>query len=182
MKSLYKYILFIALLSSCISEKKREEICKTCTLSNTRKDSVRVEIKEKKVPYYLHDTITQWLVNPCAYLCDSVGNLLPFEKEVSDEKGEHKTKIYTKNNRLYWMNTIDSLKKIITTKDTNTTHVIETTKEVPARCDLEHTTSFDHFCRWFFYITGSIILLHFILMFFTSGKVGLIMKIFKKVV
>lgn len=172
-------IFFVLFFSNCITDRKREEICKTCVMQQKTTDSVKTVIKNIEIPVYITDTIHHWIANPCAYLCDSLGRLKAFNKVITDDKGT-KQEIYTKNNELHWRTIIDSLKKVITIRDTNTTRVITTEKEVESKCNKVHRTSFDDFCRWFFWILSAIVLAHFILKFASGGKVGLILKLFKK--
>jgi len=63
--------------------------------------------------------------------------------------------------RLVFKCETDSLKEVIKLlkQKVNTPHFKTITREVPARCEKEHKTSFDGFTNWFFYIVGGFILL-----------------------
>lgn len=186
--SFAKIILFLILalcaagLFSCISEKKRAKICATCMLKETVKDSVSVKDSVAKIPVIksvtvtIHDTLKYSLPNPCADLCDSLGNLKAFKKEIKSDKGA-KLQIYSQGNQIFFKDVIDSLKAELKIKDTLISHYHKTerfkttVKEVPARCNREHLTKLDSF--WI--ISGRILLL--LLIIYLSWK---FIKYYKK--
>jgi len=140
-------------LSSCVTEKKRLEICKSCPVKITVKDSIRVEVRERPVQLWVHDTVNWFLPNPCAQLCDSFGNLKKTNITVRGNKGAQ-VNLISKGNTLYFETIIDSLKATGTVKDSIINRIKDTTIEVPARCELDHIGWWDRF----FISSGKILL------------------------
>lgn len=140
----FNLLLILLLLNGCVTERKRLQICKSCTLSQSVTDSVSVQIQEKEVKVYVHDTIIYNIENPCAELCDSLGNLKEFHKEITSDKGAQMT-LYTKNNHLYVQDDLNGMETTAEITDTTTTHHKTIIKEVPARCDLEHISGWDNY-------------------------------------
>lgn len=153
------FLLCVIVFSSCITEKKRAKICATCPTHTTIKDSVRFEIKERLQQVFITDTFNYFLPNPCANLCDSLGNLKPtFKTIIISDKGTKQT-LSVKNNSLVLVEQLDSLKKVISVKDTLIERFINTTIEVPAQCKLEHLTWWDKLFRGLGQILSVVVLL-----------------------
>lgn len=116
-------LLVVVIGNSCVSEKKRLEICKSCTLNQVTKDSIIVLEKLQR------DTI--YTESPC----DTNGKLKPnFVQETLTKGGS--IKVSTKGNKLI-VQTENKLKE--------TTHLKATVSEVPARCEKTHLTKWDSF-------------------------------------
>ena len=145
MKTLLISFAIGCMVVGCVTQTQRERICKTCPTNTIIKDSIHVEIKEKKIPFYITDTFNYFLPNPCAELCDSLGNLKPtFKKEIKSNKGTKET-LTVKNNQLVLIERIDSLKKVISIKDTSTNNFHYKVIVKPAICNLNHITKWDMF-------------------------------------
>lgn len=143
MKTLLFSFLIGLIVLGCITQKRRDKICATCPTHTTIKDSIRVEIKEREVPIFISDTFYYFLPNPCAKLCDSLGNLKPtFKAEIKSDKGT-KLNLFVKDNKLMFKDVFDSLKKVISVKDTLISHFVNTTIEVPEQRKLQHITWWD---------------------------------------
>lgn len=159
MKKFLVTILISLSLFSCISEKKRLKICRTCAV----KDSISYVEKEKIV---LKDTTifttiagpTQWLENPCKNLCDSLGNLIPFKKE--KKSNGLKSTIKSVGNSIEVDCDADSLKNVIGYYEKQLEKVKTQQTTVVSRCELEHRNKFDGFTFWWFWITAIIIVIY----------------------
>lgn len=126
-------ILFLSLviLSSCVTQKKREKICRTCTIKEvTTVDTVRTEVVRV-------DTLIFTTENPCKEMCDSIGNLKPFSRDIKNDKGKVVV-LYSKANNLHVK---EEDKVRIETK----TIYKNISKEVPSRCEKEHITKWKSF-------------------------------------
>ena len=136
--------LLISLIAfSCNSPKRIAKICATCPTKTIIKDSTHVEIKERLVNVFITDTFNYYLPNPCAKLCDSVGNLKPnFKAEIKSTKGT-KINLFVKDNQLHFVDVIDSLKRIITVNDSIISRFSSKVIELPAQCKLEHLSWWD---------------------------------------
>lgn len=153
------FILLI--LSSCVTEKKRLEICNTCPAKTITKDSVWEHL--------VHDTLSlppiagpiQYLENPCKELCDSMGRLKPFVR-VEKKNGITNT-IKTVGNSLAFSSDADSIIAYTSHKEKEAFHKKEESLINYVYCGLDHTTTFDGFCRWFFYIVGSFYVIKYII-------------------
>jgi len=123
-----------------------DKICPTCATAT--KDSVVYKIDTVKVQIPGKTGPTVYVNSPC----DSSGKLKPFV--IEKEKNGIKTKVYSENNNI-----------VVETDTKDTTQDVQ----VPVKesyhsedrpyCDKEHRTSFDNFCRWWFYITGGIVVI-----------------------
>lgn len=149
-----KIILVLICLSlfSCLTDKKRAKICRECA----GKDSVSVEYKEKivKKDTTIFVTIagpTQWLENPCKNLCDSLGNLKPFE--VKKKKNGLVSTIKSEGNNIVAECDADSLKYVITLLEKRLELKTFEKKVVQEDCKKEHKGKFDGFTFWWFWIT-----------------------------
>jgi hypothetical protein len=96
-------LISIVLATSCVSQRKRIEICGTCPVETVE---VYKEIVRDTVIYVTAQGETKYLDNPCADLCDSLGNLKPFEKTI-ESKGK-KVVLYTQGNKLAVRADLDS--------------------------------------------------------------------------
>jgi hypothetical protein len=136
-------VLFI--LSSCVTEKKRLEICKSCTLKSERSDSTIVSVSERTVPVVIPGpTVTMVIPNPCDLLCDSLGNLKAGVDFTVPAKGG-KGRIRTTGDNLTIECLADSLKAVIKAKDTTIKRLVTIQDQEPARCELEHLGKWDSF-------------------------------------
>lgn len=146
-------IALIFLISSCVTEKKRLQICAACPLKIERKDSIVVKDSIREVPVIVHHTITVSTPNPCAELCDEYGKLKPgFSRTIPGKKGTS-GRMFTRNDSLLievMVDSVHAMAKVMhrTIKKYSSTHV-----EVPARCQLDHVSKWDSF----FIITGRIL-------------------------
>lgn len=109
MKRRILLLLLPILLTSCITQKKRLKICATCPVATIMVDSIIV--KDTAI-YIVQKGEIEYIESPCAELCDSFGNLIPFIRE-STSNGI-KTTIKTIGNVLTVECEVDSLKAIIT--------------------------------------------------------------------
>jgi len=136
--------IFLFLLNSCVTLKQRERILKDCVTSSYRKDSIQIIVKDKLMPYEIHDTIPYWLPNPCANLCDSAGNLKTnFSSKISSKDGSE-LDLKVKNNKLIIDDNVN-LKDNITIKDTSINHITTIKEQVHENCKLKHLTDWDIF-------------------------------------
>jgi hypothetical protein len=146
----------IALLfTACVTEKQRAKICNTCAVTSFAKDSVVERLRDTTI-YITQDGTVQYLPNPCAQLCDSVGKLKPFEK--TEVKKGIKSIIKSQGNTLVVTCEADSLKAVIKgLRETIYYHQIKELSVKYIACDKAHKTKFDGFTFWWFYISISII-------------------------
>lgn len=161
-KNLLTTLLLLTFLSSCITEKKRQQICQKCPVKIEKevRDSIIEKLRDTTI-YITTQGPTQYLENPCKHLCDSLGNLKPVKIET--KKNGIKSTIKSVGNSLVVECETDSLKAVINgLKETVRITKEKETKEVPV-CHLEHKTKFDGFTFWWFWITVFIIVLRFIL-------------------
>lgn len=162
MRKLIEIITFIiagALLSSCISEKKRAEICSTCKTNTIEKEVV----KYIDTPIYILDVQTEpiYIPNPCALLCDSSGKLIAnVNKTFTNSKGNSIT-VSSVNGLLFANAKIDSLKKVISVLSTSKQSYVE--KEIKIPCNNERT-QLDGFFKY------SAIIFYILLILFLSLK------------
>lgn len=137
-------VVIVVTITSCVSEKKRAQICKTCTLKSEVRDSIIERLIE--VPVYTAPVPgpTLYLPSPCASLCDSLGNLKPF----TIEKKHNGIKTTIKTNTV--ANTLDISSNLEDSTKT-TAKVLQREiyhsqlDQVPARCELRHLTDWDIF-------------------------------------
>ena len=161
-------IIFIFLLTSCVTEKKRAKICATCPLVTEVKTIIKESIHVKET--IKHDTIyesiagpTVVIPGPCDKLCDGNGKLKKFYQEST--KNGIKSKIYTdtiKNTLINECNT-DSLLRVNTEKTIEIERIkseLKNVKEtVTARCEKQHKDWLDKYDRpWFFISLGALLL------------------------
>ena len=138
-------IILLIALNSCVTQKQRERILKDCVTSSYRKDSVALIINERLVPYIVHDSIPYLLPNPCAHLCDSLGNLKnDFKAEIKSDRGT-KVKLSVKDNKLVINDVLDSLKGVVKIQDTTKKHFTAIKEQVRDNCELEHLSKWDSF-------------------------------------
>jgi hypothetical protein len=141
----------------CITEKKRREICNTCTSSSIKKDSVVYRIDTFDILIPGKDGPVIYLDNPCKDLCDSLGRL----KQISTTTKKNNQVITIKNNNGKLV--IES-----STKDTTVNKTLgrkevfssETKTDIKwEKCNKTHKTSFDGFTNWFFYIVAPLLVI-----------------------
>lgn len=142
--SVISAIAILVLLSSCVTERQRALICKTCVLNSDRKDSIIERIVEVPVTLPPVPGPTVYLANPCAALCDSLGNLKPF----TIDKTANGIRTTVKSNTV--ANTLDITSNLEDSTKTKARvpqrEIYSTTLEqVPARCELRHMSDWDIF-------------------------------------
>lgn len=158
----------LAILSSCITEKKRKKICQTCTI----KETITVKDSSWQVKY---DSLLKIPVkgpkiimkdNPCALLCDSLGRVKDYQQTAVSEtgikgtiKGDSKT-----NTIVIDCGSKDSLQHLLNDARVENYHLRQEKKveQLPARCDLEHRTWLDTTCKWICLILASGILIRYL--------------------
>lgn len=142
----------------CITEKKRREICNTCTSSSIKKDSVVYRIDTFNILIPSEDGPIIYLDNPCKDLCDSLGRL----KQISTITKKNNQVITIKNNNGKLV--IESSTKDTTINKTfGRKEVFSSERKTDIKwieCKKEHRNAFDGFCKWFFYIVSPILALY----------------------
>jgi hypothetical protein len=159
MKYLITLLISLSLSSCIVTDKKRAEICRTCPLKETSivNDSSWQKKYDSLVKIPLKGPVIILKDNPCAELCDSFGKVKDYSKSVVSESGIKGTiKGDKKTNTIIIdcgaKDSIEALLKGVRTEN-NRLRTEKTVIEVPARCNLEHRTWFDHFCRWGFLVS-----------------------------
>ena len=154
-------IWLVTFFSSCISEKKRQEICRTCALKIETK--TRDSIGEPTVKKSKYDSLVN-VANRAGRTfkyknCDSLMKALHQSPDSSISATENGVKgtISGKGGNLTFKCETDSLKAVIAMLrlEISRPHYrfIDKIVEVPARCELEHLSKWDSF----FIITGRIL-------------------------
>lgn len=146
-----KLLILVVALSSCISQKKRAEICSTCP--SKTKDSVITVIKDTTI-YITRPGETVIVPNPCAELCDSFGNVRVFTQ--TQHKNGITTTLRTERNKLIVLCKADSLEAIIKgLRSTNTfrSETITAPKVEKSR--------FQTFINYWFWVTAALIVGYF---------------------
>lgn len=146
MANVIKILFLVILLSSCLTQKQRDKVCKNCPVQIH--DSIIEKLVE--VPIYMPPIQGPilYVENPCSKFCDSLGNLKPFY--IEKEKDGIKTTVTS--------NTITNSLEINSVKKADSTKVFVPTKEkyqkvtIPARCTLKHRSKWDYFTEVGFYI------------------------------
>lgn len=158
MKKLLNLSLILSLLIiiiSCVTEKKRAEICNTCPVMESVVYKEKIKLKDTTIYITQHGPI-QYLENPCKKLCDSLGNLKPFS--ITKKENGIVGTIKSVGNSIAFDCKDDSLKKVISGLiEKNTVNSEEKTVIRYENCKKNHRTDFDGFCRWFFYIVGPLL-------------------------
>lgn len=137
-------LILLVFLNSCVTQRQRERILKDCVTSSYKKDSIQIQIKERLIPFEVHDTIPYLLPNPCADLCDSLGKLKSsFTAKVKGKNGSNLS-LKVKDNELQIEDEV-KVKGTVTANDT-TKKITTTIKEqVRDNCKLEHLSKWDSF-------------------------------------
>lgn len=74
------FLIFILFTACKVTEKQRAEICSHCPIKDSIRIETKIETKYKDTTIYItQQGPIQYLENPCKTLCDSLGNLKPFE-------------------------------------------------------------------------------------------------------
>jgi D-alanyl-D-alanine carboxypeptidase len=133
-------LMSIVLASSCITQKKRLEICGTCPVEV---NEVMVEVLKDTTIYLTEQGETKYLDNPCADLCDSLGNLKPFETEIESEG--RKVILYSQGDKLAVRADLDSLAADVQVK--YITHTVKQT--IQGECVKTRLMKIQ---AWFFWI------------------------------
>jgi hypothetical protein len=71
-------LIFIIALTGCSYEKRLNKWCKRCTVKDSVSYKEVIKLKDTII-YITKAGPIQYLENPCKFLCDSFGNLKPFE-------------------------------------------------------------------------------------------------------
>lgn len=164
MKTLSKisFILLLTGLWSCSCSwytKKAQRKCGLVTTDSTViTDSVSESVTERIVLkdttiYITREGIIQYLPNPCAFLCDSLGNLKPFKSE--SKKNGVKSTITSIGNVLAVDCKTDSLEAVIQLQQKEIervrkekhTSVSKHSEQIP----IHIRTPFERFCIWYFW-------------------------------
>lgn len=158
MKQIALISILLVFLVSCVTEKQRSKICQECPARIEIHDSI-IETLHDTTIYLTVEGPVQYLENPCANLCDSLGHLKPFEVK-KKENGIIGT-IRSVGNSIAFDCKADSLEAVIKgLKDRLVFHDQrkDIVKYVP--CTNEKT-KFDGFTFWFFWIVISILLVRY---------------------
>lgn len=150
MKQTTTLLLLSALLFGCITEKKRLEICKSCTLNQITKDSTGVD----EVVNTWRDSAIYWKskqgktihVNDCDSLIEQLNNKGSIVSDSNGIKAIIEKKVGSKRGFTFRCES-DSLKQVIKLlkQQVKLNHFKTIIKEMPARCQLEHLTKWDSF-------------------------------------
>lgn len=137
-------ILFILILSACVTKKQEANILKKCVTSSSVKDTVWIERTIKLDTTYISiPGPTAYLPNPCQDLCDSLGHLKPF-KQVSKKNGITQ-KLESVGNVLIQDCDVDSLLQVNRTLSERITHLRHEKDQMHDNCTLRHFTATDNF-------------------------------------
>jgi hypothetical protein len=161
-------VLLAGALTGCaVTKKQRDRVCAGCPVKIERHDSIS----------YIHDTAyfpipakagpPIYLENPCAHLCDSLGNLKSFS--ITEKKNGITTNVKSVGNSIAINSETDPDTAAVPFMHKNTYHSEE--REVPV-CDKEHRTWVDYACRWFTYLVGGYLVLRFLFRKYWSVIVG----------
>lgn len=146
-------IALIFMITSCVTEKKRLQICKSCPLKIERKDSIVYKDSIRNVPVIVSHTIAVQTPNPCAELCDENGKLRSgFSRTIPGKKGTS-ARMFTRNDSVLFEAMADSVDAMAQVVERTIEKYSSTHEQVPARCELEHLSKWDSF----FIITGRIL-------------------------
>lgn len=158
-KKLMLLIVTAALSQACLLTKKGKEDflfhnCKD-SIVTIRKDTT---IFKDSISYVFLDGPIQYLENPCKKLCDSLGNLKPFE--IIKKKNGLKATIKSVGNSIAFDCDADSLRNVnkIITHELDVYRASAVTVKKP--CELEHRTKWDGFTWYWFIITAGLLVLY----------------------
>lgn len=129
LKLLIVFIFLAAITSSCVTEKKRQEICASCDIKEKIHDTIWKDKPIVKIDSF-YKFITGPIVyheNPCSKWCDSLGNLKSFKHE-SSHNGI-KQSIESKGNVIIQKCNVDSLLNIQKTLEQTINRLQKTTIE-----------------------------------------------------
>lgn len=160
---LISLLLLSVTMTQCVLTKKQKNrfLAKYCERKDSivyvKRDSIVVKDTTVYIPTIVNTPI--YLENPCKELCDSMGNLKSFSK--TETKNGLKSTVKSVGNVLVVECETDSLKARIQYLEH---HIIDvershTENTVEKPCELEHTSKFDGFTWWWFWITVSILAL-----------------------
>lgn len=154
------YLFSMLFIVSCVTEKQRQKICRSCSVKDSTVIKETIKIKDTTI-YVTQKGETVFLQSPC----DSIGNIF-FTPKVVKSNGI-KTNISHIGNVLTVRCDVDSLKKVIQLqqKQIDRYTKINDIKYIPCK---NERTSLDGFCRWFSLICLIIILLYVIIKFIKS--------------
>jgi hypothetical protein len=162
-------IAFCVVFSSCMTNRKGELtqkgknfIALHCKGSDSTITKEKTVLKDTTL-YITTPGPIQYLPNPCKDLCDSLGNLKPFEKK--EKKNGIKSTIKSVGNSIAFDCEADSLKAVITTlqKEISITSKEKTVIQKP--CELDHIDRWDSFWIRSGQILIILLILYFMLKF-----------------
>lgn len=161
---IFVFLLFSAFLYSCGCQYHLKRIQKRCGDLNTKTDSVSIidsssvevveKIKVKDTTIFINvPGPIQYIPNPCSELCDSLGNLKPFNR--TDSKNGIKSEIKTVGNVLVFDCKTDSLQAVIRILQKEV-EITKTKLQKKSRSQRQTITvnklsGFQKFCVWFFF-------------------------------
>lgn len=150
-------IIFLLFLSSCTYEHRLAKWCARCPIKETIKDSLGAP-KIIEVPYDTLALISRHQGKEMTFNnCDSLYAVLAAHHGTITELQDGVKEIITGNpgKKISFRCETDSLKEVIRLLRSRVEqpHYITITKEVAARCELEHRNSWDGWCRWWFWIS-----------------------------
>lgn len=151
LKNLIYILNTLFLFTACVTEKQRQKICFTCPSNTEIKDSI--VFKTVTVPVVIPGAPgpTLYLENPCKYLCDSLGNLRKVNINLC-HKGQNLNINRLGGGLLVNTSIKDTTRSAeVQQKEIYRNEHKDIIKYVP--CANERT-SFDGFCRIWFYITA----------------------------
>lgn len=147
-------LMLLFSLSGCITEKKRQKICNSCPvkIEKERHDSIitKTVYKTVKVPGKPGPVV--YLENPCKMLCDSAGKLK--QVNINTIKNGQTVTIKTQGNGLNITTETKDHKDSVAVTEKESFSSNKTIDTVIEKCARDHRTSFDNFCRWFFFIVS----------------------------
>ena len=160
-----KYILFFIgvslvltfITSSCITEKKRSEICATCPV--IIKDSIQTQYMPFDTTLFINSYGKDIALSYSGAYTDMAKQLQMLFDQYNDTiitlKNGIKSSIIKTPRQIIFRCQADSLKyllKIERAKKTTVRTIVKQVKKPCPECDRVHRSGFDNFLRWFFWI------------------------------
>lgn len=152
-------LILVALsLTSCVLTKKQQTrfLAKHCVGSDSTSVSHDVIFKDTTI-FITKTGPIQYLENPCKKLCDSLGNLKPFQ--IKEKKNGLIGTIKSVGNSIVFDCEADSLKAVIKVMQHEKSTYKKEVKIVKEYCEKEHRNKFDGFTYWWFFISAGILLI-----------------------
>lgn len=165
-------LLIAILLTGCLTEKKRQEICANCPV--IIKDSIREVIKTTSFDTSLfisrlgkdiefkYDSLAE-LKGFCCDMVNELNLMLALNNgTITTKENGVKSTIFKSKGKVVFRCAADSLNEIIKGLRTSieTTKSRVETKVLPApKCEKQHRNKFDEIVRWWFFISLFVLLL-----------------------